>query len=204
VFNGHEPDDHRWDFDFAKMNSFSGRVWFRPNADWELQVSTGHLSDPETLGHGDIQRTTASASWFRPQGTVVRAVTVGYGINATEDASRQAVFGELTYGFGRTSIFGRLEVVQVETALLETGAVPTTEAEEARRDPVGAFTIGVDREVWTGRRMTATIGAAATTYAVPSPLRSTHGTHPASVQVFVRIQPAGPAISRMWNMRMTR
>src|SRR6185436_7558801 len=113
----------------------------------ELQVSTGHLSDPEQLGHGDIQRTTATASWFRPQGTTVRAVTVGYGINATENVNRQAIFGELTYGWSRASIFGRLELVQVETALLQTGSIPATVEEEARRDTVTALTMGLDREV---------------------------------------------------------
>ena len=31
VFNGREPDEHRWDFDFGRMNSVSGRVWFKPS-----------------------------------------------------------------------------------------------------------------------------------------------------------------------------
>ena len=30
VFNGREPDEHRWDFDFGALDSVSGRVWFRP------------------------------------------------------------------------------------------------------------------------------------------------------------------------------
>ena len=29
VFNGREPDDNRWDFDFGALDSVSGRVWFR-------------------------------------------------------------------------------------------------------------------------------------------------------------------------------
>ena len=49
VFNGREPDENRWDFDFAKLDSVSGRVWYHPNASWEFQASTGHLSDPEEL-----------------------------------------------------------------------------------------------------------------------------------------------------------
>src|SRR5687767_14109803 len=28
VFNGREPDEHRWDVDLAAMDSVSGRVWF--------------------------------------------------------------------------------------------------------------------------------------------------------------------------------
>ena len=30
VFNGREPDEHRWDFDLGALDSVSGRVWFRP------------------------------------------------------------------------------------------------------------------------------------------------------------------------------
>src|SRR5262249_34088513 len=41
VFNGREPDDHRWDFDFGPLDSISGRVWFRPSSNWDIQVSTG-------------------------------------------------------------------------------------------------------------------------------------------------------------------
>src|SRR5947207_542477 len=64
VFNGREPDQDRWDFDFGRMDSVSGRLWFTPRANWDLQVSTGHLKDPEALEPGNIQRTTASARWM--------------------------------------------------------------------------------------------------------------------------------------------
>src|SRR6202030_1128830 len=47
VFNGREPDENRWDFDFGRLDSVSGRLWYRPNDEWELQVSTGHLINPE-------------------------------------------------------------------------------------------------------------------------------------------------------------
>src|SRR2546423_493698 len=36
VFNGREPDEHRWDFDFGRLDSFSGRGWYRPSDEWEL------------------------------------------------------------------------------------------------------------------------------------------------------------------------
>src|SRR5262249_40591427 len=156
---------------FAAMNSVSGRVWFRPRDGWELQMSTGHLVDPEALEPGNIQRTTASASWFTTHGDTVRAVTIGYGVNVLEHTNRQAGFGEFTYGIGRGSIFGRIEAVQVETALLETGAIPATPADDARRDAVGAFTAGVDRALWSSRALTASAGFSATAYVAPAALR---------------------------------
>src|SRR3989441_3313715 len=65
VFNGREPDENRWDFDFGPLDSFSGRLWYRPNGEWELQASSGHLKSPEALEPGNIVRSTASASWTR-------------------------------------------------------------------------------------------------------------------------------------------
>lgn len=204
AFNGREPDDRRWDFDFGAMDSVSGRLWFRPSAAWEFQVSTGHLRQPEQLEPGNVERTTASVSWFRPQGSTLRAVTAGYGVNVTDHGHRQAAFGEFTCGIGRHSIFGRVEVVQVETALLLTGALPATPADEARRNAVGAFTIGIDREVLARRGFSGAVGLQVTAYAVPAPLTITHGPHPFSAQVFFRLRPPAGSMGRMWNMRMSQ
>ncbi len=33
LFNGREPDEHRWDLDLGPMDSVAGRVWFRPSGD---------------------------------------------------------------------------------------------------------------------------------------------------------------------------
>jgi hypothetical protein len=63
LFNGREPDENRWDFDFGALDSVSGRVWYRPNAEWEFQASTGHLTNPEELHPG-----TSSARPHRPRG----------------------------------------------------------------------------------------------------------------------------------------
>ena len=81
VFNGREPDDDRWDFDFGALDSFSGRLWFRPVEEWEFQFSSGRLKEPEELGHGDIVRTTGSAAWLKQNGGNFTAVTTAYGVN---------------------------------------------------------------------------------------------------------------------------
>jgi len=43
LFNGREPDEDRWDFDFGALDSVSGRVWYRPGDEWEFQAATGLL-----------------------------------------------------------------------------------------------------------------------------------------------------------------
>ena len=71
VFNGREPDENRWDFDFGRFDSVSGRVWYRPSDEWEFQASSGRLKTPEELEPGDIVRSTLSASWTQKNGAAM-------------------------------------------------------------------------------------------------------------------------------------
>ncbi|MGE5246497.1 MAG: hypothetical protein ACM3SQ_19905 [Betaproteobacteria bacterium] len=201
VFNGREPDQHRWNFDFGALDSASVRLWYRPNEEWEFQASTGHLVHPEQLDPGNIERTTASASWFRKRGDDFTAATVGYGVNTTPEANRQAVFGEITRRAGATSLFGRIEGVQVETALLLSDRIPATARDAALKNTVGAFTLGGVRDLAPWRGFEGGVGAALTFYAVPDVFEPTHGAHPVSFQIFFRLRPPS-ATGRMWNMRM--
>ena len=204
VFNGREPDENRWDFDFGRLDSISGRIWYRPTDRWELQASTGHLVDPEELEPGNVQRTTASASWFRRDAVDFSAVTVGYGVNATEHGDRQAVFVEGTRRAGLNSVFGRVEVLQVETNVLLNDEVPGDHESAVLASTLGAFTVGGVRDVTRWHGVEAGIGASVTLYAVPRVLEPTHGTHPVSFQLFLRIRPPVSTMGRMWNMRMSQ
>ena len=188
VFNGREPDQHRWDFDFGPLDSFSGRVWFRPNAEWELQASSGRLTDPEELEPGIITRTTASASWTRTSGTTISAVTAGVGHNDTDHGPRSAIFVEGSRRVGMNSFYGRFEAVQSEVSVLDPRVL--------------AITAGAVRDVVSWRGFEGGIGADLTAYGVPDPLRSAYSAHPLSVHVFFRLRPPAGPMGRMLNMRM--
>jgi hypothetical protein len=202
LFNGREPDEDRWDFDFGKMDSVSGRVWFKPSSEWELQLSTGHLVEPEALEDGNLQRTTASASWMRPRGNGFVAITAAWGANAAHGTTRQAFLTEATRKTGKYSVFGRGEFVQVETGKLLGDDVHVHD--ETLTDTVGAFTLGGLRDIVSWKGFEGGLGAALTFYAVPERLTSTHGDHPVSFQVFFRLRPPTFGMGRMWNMRMTQ
>jgi hypothetical protein len=190
LFNGREPDENRWDFDFGRMDSLAGRVWFRPTDRWELQVSTGRLVDPEPLEPGNMQRTTASASWFRNGGdSDFSAVAVGFGVNAAHETYRHALFGEWTRHAGANAVSVRAELLEVEI-----GEQPT----------LGAVTVGGARDVLTWKGAVAAVGGGLTFYAVPDDLRPAYGDHPVSFQLFVRLRPPAGHMGRMWNMRLGR
>ena len=199
VFNSREPDEDRWDFDFGALDSVAGRLWFRPDDRWEFQFSSGRLKEPEGPGHGDIVRSTASASWLKRSGADFSAATIAYGANDSDEARRASLLLEGTLRKNRYSAYGRFEFVEVET---ETLAGDRALGHEVK-DTVAALTLGGVRELPRWRNVEAGIGAAATFYGVPARLRPTHGERPASFQVFVRVRPAAGPMS-MWNMYMTR
>jgi hypothetical protein len=200
LFNGREPDENRWDFDFGRLDSYSGRVWFRPSAEWEVQVSAAHLTEPEQLEPGDITRTTASAAWTRTSGAGMSAFTVAYGRNDANDGARNAVLLEGARRSGSNTLYSRLEVVQVETSLLLSDPDPQVEPVGAN-DPVIALTVGGVRDIRRVAGLDIGLGGDLTAYGVPAVLRPTYGSRPFSFHVFVRVQPSGPN-GRMWNMRM--
>jgi hypothetical protein len=202
LFNGREPDEHRWDFDFGKLDSVSTRVWYRPTENWELQASIGRLVDPEELEPGNAVRTTASVSWLKRDASDFGALTIGYGANATDHGTRHAVFGEGARYVGGTSLFTRAEVLQVETFRLLNDAIPPAENAAEQRDIVSALTFGGVRNVLSWRGLDGGIGAAISFYGVPDALKATHGSYPVSFQVFFRLRPPVGESGRMWNMRM--
>ena len=207
VFNGREPDEHRWNVEFAALDSFAGRVWFKPGAEWAFQVSSGKLNEPEELVPGDAVRTTASGSWFRQNAGGFSAVTIGYGVNSSHDELRHGVFGELTIEKGPNGFSTRFEHQQVETEVLLTGGVPHDHGDQ---DPtvepaaVTAFTFSAARRLLIWKGFEAAIGGQTTFYSVPVVLRPTHGTRPVSYQVFMRLRLPTGGMGRMWNMVMSQ
>ena len=86
VFNGREPDEKRSNFDFAAMDSWSGRLWLLPTNRWALQVSVGRLIEAEAGHDGgprvDVNRVTASATYHRAvRAGTIWASTIGWGRN---------------------------------------------------------------------------------------------------------------------------
>jgi hypothetical protein len=207
IFNAREPDQNRWTVELGRLDSVSGRVWFRPAPAWELQVSTGHLTSPEALEPGNIERTTASVSWTAVNGENVNAVTAAYGRNdatgGSHDGSRQSVFVEGTRRAGANTVYGRFEALQVETALLLSDAVPERGAADGR-DPVVAITLGAVRDVLRLRGFEGGFGADVTFYGVADALQPAYGRHPVSFHVFFRLRLPAGSMGRMRNMRMSQ
>jgi YHS domain-containing protein len=219
LFNGREPDDDRWDFmDPGALDSWSTRLWLRPSNAWEFQVSHGFLKEPEELEPGNLRRTTASVGWMRESREEdFTAATLALGRNDKEHGAFHGFLAEATRRFGMNSLYGRLEVQQVESALLLTGRVPESEEFEKLRDTVTALTIGGVRDIWRASGYEVGLGGDVVFYGVPQRLErgagvcgvavcalgAAYGSRPVSFHIFMRVRP--PArMGRMWNMTLTR
>ena len=135
-------------------------------------------SSRSRLEPGNIERTTASASWTRTRGREVSSVTAGYGRNDTSHGDRQAVFLEGARHTGRHTLYARLEVLQPEFA--ETNS------------PLTTFTVGGVRNVFTGSGLAGGFGGGVTFHFPPAELEPDYGPHPVSFQVFFRLRRAAP------------
>jgi hypothetical protein len=201
VFRGREPDEHRYDLEPGALDSWAARIWLRPRREWTIQASHGFLHEPEELEPGNQRRTNGSVSWFRQRDPDFSAFTAAIGRNARQYSVVYAVLLEGTHRFGRTSLYSRFERTSVETEILLFPEVVHRPHPGELVDSIRAFTAGSVRDVARVRGLSIGIGGDATWYGVPPLLDVTHGAHPLSFHLFVRVSRAGTS-GRMWNMTM--
>ena len=189
AFNGTEPDENRWAFDPPKLNSFSGRLSFNPTREWSFQVSHGYLKYPER-SEPDLKvmrRTTASAIYNRSFSENRNwANAFVWGRNSSDEGKGSSFLYETNYGFGKNSVFGRLEQVQknAHELVLEH---PHPEGNVW----VGAYSIGYLRDVVKDKGIDVGVGGMATFNTNPASISSFYGgTAHAGWQFYVRLRPS--------------
>jgi hypothetical protein len=194
IFNGREPDEHRWNFDPIKLDSYSGRVTVNPTDNWSFTAGYGYLKSPEAL-HPDesMHRITASALHGRAVGTEGQATSaVVWGVNrhgGDSEPTHSVLVENETILDTKNTFFGRVELVQKtgEDLALEES---TSEDLSHRRFNVGALQLGYIRELARIRWATIGLGAAGTLNFVPKPLEDFYGSrNPVGTFVFLRIRP---------------
>ncbi len=183
-FNGREPDQHRWDIEHPKLDSYSGRFTWNPNAAWSAQLSYGYMNSPEELHPADsVRRTTASImNVTNLSGERHVATTVAWGRN-DEHGFSNAYLIETNFMSHSYSIFGRAEYVE------KTG----DELAWLPRDriiPVKQFTLGATRELVRGRPYQLALGGSVSYAIKPGDLDALYGQHPVGYWIFLRLRPA--------------
>ena len=173
LFNGREPDDRRYDFDTAALDSYSGRLWFMPTPAWALQVSAGHLNDAEEHDDGsreDVKRITASATYQRLVNSRLWATTFAWGQNREADHSSPAFVAETAFDVTtRDVLFARGETVR------KTAAELVLPVERDEPFTIRKIQFGYTRWLAEGRGIRAGVGGSVGVSFVPEELRASYG-----------------------------
>jgi hypothetical protein len=196
IFNGHEPDENRYDFDRGAWDSRSARLSFAPNRNWAMQVSYGFLRRPEASEpHTDIRRTTASLHYNRSFAGGNWASSFIWGRNhASGDGEVHNVNGytfESTVNFSeRNYLYTRLELVDKNELLRATDRALLGITDDHPTFRIGAYTFGGARDLWNTDKISMAIGSDVTFYSKPAVLDQLYGGQPVSWKLFLRLRPA--------------
>jgi len=192
-FHGREPDEHRWDIDSGRIDSWSTRMTVNPGQNWSFQYSIGQLHSPEALApNEDLRRMTASLMYNRPirNGNWASIVLWGRNQSLADGNVGNGYLFESTLQFLRKNhAWTRIENVdRTNELLLGENPLPPGFIERYFTR-VQAYTAGYDRDVGFIPHLSPAIGGQLMWYGVPDVLRPVYGSHPIGALVFLRVSP---------------
>ncbi len=185
IFNGREPDQHRWDFDKPRFNSYSVRLSVNPIESIAAQISCGFLKSPEQLEPNvNTIRTTASLSYNLAWEESNWQITAAWGANRESPGHfLNGVLLESAIEIKRRHVlFGRGEYVAKDDLFIP----PNPNAGKVFN--VGKLDLGYIFEFPVIPYTLWGIGAVGSVSFVPSSIRSSYGGTPVSFMVFLRIE----------------
>jgi hypothetical protein len=194
LFNGREPDENRYNFEFNPWNSRSVRLSFAPNDNWAMQVSYGLLKNPEALEPGDTRRVTASVSYNKRFKRGNWASSLIWGRNREEHADElfhlNGYTAESTLNFlDKNYVYTRLELVDKKDLLRDADRELLGIEEHHPQFRIGAYTFGYARDVWNTEELSIAVGSDITFYSKPEVLDQIYGRNPTSYRFFIRLRP---------------
>ena len=191
-FHGREPDEHRWNLDQGKVDSWATRLTIQPGQNWSGQFSYARITSPEALfPDEDQKRMTASLMYNRKvaRGNWASSAVWGRTQSLADSAKENSYLLESTLRFkDRNYTWLRLENAGRTNELLVGEHLLPHGFKEEPLTHVQAYTFGYDRDVKAVPGASIAFGAQVTTYGVGQPLQAIYGRRPVSVQVFVRLR----------------
>jgi len=191
LFTGREPDQHRWNVEKPRFDSWSLRATLNPSPDWSVQVSRGRLMSPEALQpEEDIRRTTASATWNRKlAGGGDWQTTLAWGRNRTLGGhdggeAQDAVLLESAVEIGDWGAFARGEVAEKDELFGDEDGGDQLAGESFT---VGKLSVGGYRTMPFGG-LSVDVGALVSKFALPDAVQSRYGRSPTGLMLFTRLK----------------
>jgi hypothetical protein len=183
VFNGREPDEHRYSVQFRSFDSNSWRVSWNPTAHWALQVSSGYLASPEQLTPDvSVRRTTASAIYDTALAGGHWQTTLAFGRDAPSH-------GPATDGFlldSTMQLGARLKVLVRYEHVVKDELFQPDDPLYGRAFLVQKVSGGAAYEFARWRSVAFSAGLVLSTYPMDAALKPSYGDAPSSYTFFVR------------------
>ncbi len=195
LFNGREPDEERYDFDFHALDSYGFRLSVAPTPRWALSASYGYLTQPEGLRPDEDQRRLGMSALYTTRSGAAGewAFALVYGgnkhvsrTNTGNGPWEHSLMAESNLQLDRrNTVFGRAEYVRKDGEELAIAGDPSQAFD------IGTLTLGYVRELAALEGATLGAGVRGALNLVPTALESTYGGRtPVGLAVFVRVRPA--------------
>jgi hypothetical protein len=181
AFKGREPDEHRWNIETPRLDSWSVRGTWTPSPFWAVQVSHGRLKEPEAQHPGeDENRSTASVQYARGG----LATTFAYSLKDRVPGEKLSAFlAEATYELStRHAVFGRVENVANDELFPDEGdPLHDTKFRVTKAEVGYAYRLPIVGPL--GLALGGTVAA----YAKPAALEAAYGKTPVSWTLFSKL-----------------
>jgi hypothetical protein len=186
VFNGKEPDENRYDFDYDNWKTaYSGRLSYMPTKNWAIQTSYGYLKEPEALEPGNIHRLTSSIQHSKTWNRGWWASSLAWGHNFTtvgpdeDDILLESVVNFLDKNY----VFGRVEHSYKHGLFGHHDEASGFSDHDSFHLTV--FSLGIARDLFRIKDIPVTLGGMLTMFAKPGRLNDAYGNFPMGFHVFL-------------------
>jgi hypothetical protein len=194
LFNGREPDEDRYDFDFHPLDSYGARLSVNPTPHWALSASYGYLKHPEALHPEDNQHRLGASILHTVrlgrQGEWASALVYG----ANQHVEPTGVTGRWEHSVmaesnlqldAANSVFGRVEYVRKSGEELALQAPLSAEEFD-----IANVSLGYVREFAGYRGATFGVGARGAINLIPRSIEGIYGSStPLGLALFLRVRP---------------
>jgi hypothetical protein len=185
IFTGREPDQHRWNLDEPRFDSYSARLTFNPTPNWSAQVSHGWIHSPEQLEpEADTRRFTASITYHKAWARNHWQTTFAWGRDSNDPGNALDGFLlESTVNFRNThTVFARAERVDKD----ELFAAP--DPRHGISLTVNKASLGYIYDFPEWYHLRWGIGGLGSIHVLPASLDKVYGDTPLSFMLFARVK----------------
>jgi hypothetical protein len=190
AFRGREPDQHRFDIEAPKLDSFSARLSWNPIRELSMQVSAARIKSPEQL-EPDVNETriTASGTYTQPFGRdFLWSTTAAWGRKLEQPGpTLDSLMLESALRIRNTyTLFLRAERIDSHELLHDTPDVAESLSHAVL--PVTKVSVGGIYDFKLEKHLKLGVGGLVSKFSVPGELTPFYGASPTSYMLFLRLK----------------